>query len=192
MKRALKRLEVLVRKVEFESLEMLSAQELVTAIDQHYALMNEVAYYNVLGPLLMGMYNSSLARMLSQHGVEFNNFDLTEGMDELQDYDPSKDLEKLHILYTSLPPEIKEKIKSGSLDEIRTLPTAKDFLREFNQTLLRFGHLSDSGNDFSAIPWRETPQMVLEMATSFEPAQQTESLKINFSDLKVSRGSAEG
>ena len=186
MKRALKRYQALLHKIEYGNLETWSKQELVTAIDQHYALMNEVAYYNVLGPLLMGMYNNSLGRMLAQHGVEFNNFDLTEGMDELHDYDPSKDLEKLHLLYTSLPPDIQEKIKSVSLDEIRTLPTAKDFLLEFNQTLHRFGHLSDSGNDFTTVPWRETPQLVLDMATTFKPIQQTENQKIKFSDLQVS------
>ena len=27
----------------------------------------------------------------------------------------------------------------------------------------RFGHLSDSGNDFSKEPWRETPDLVLRM-----------------------------
>ncbi|MEJ2487391.1 MAG: PEP/pyruvate-binding domain-containing protein, partial [Anaerolineales bacterium] len=186
MKRALKRLEVLVKKVDFDSLEILSKQELVTAIDQHFCLMKKVAYYNVIGPLLMGMYNNSLARMLAQHGVDFNNFDLTEGMDELRDYDPSKDLEKLYMLFIQLPLKIKEKIKSGSLEEIHTLQSGEEFLREFNQTLLRFGHLSDSGNDFTNIPWREAPQMVLKMATTFEPAQKPESQKINFSDLEIS------
>jgi hypothetical protein len=27
----------------------------------------------------------------------------------------------------------------------------------------KFGHLSDAGNDFSAVPWRETPEMVYQM-----------------------------
>ncbi len=185
MKQALKRLEVLVRKVEFDNLEMLTTQELVTAIDQHFKLMKEVAYYNVLGPLLMGLYNNTLARMLAQHEIGFNNFDLTEGMDELLEYDPSATLEKLHSLYASLPSHAKEKIKSIPLDNLNSLPVIEDFLQKFNQMLDKFGHLSDNGNDFTAIPWRETPQMVLEMATTFEPTQQTKSQKIMFSDLQV-------
>ena len=186
MKRALKKLEVLIRKVEFDNLERLSKQELVAAIDQHFALMKEVAYYNVLGPLLMGMYNNTLARMLAQQGVEFNNFDLTEGMDDLLEFDPSHTLEKLHSLYSNLPAEIKEKFKTVPLDEMSTLPAAKDFLQEFNQMLHTFGHLSDSGNDFTMIPWRETPQMILDMVTTFKPVQETKRQEIRFSELQVS------
>ena len=186
MKRALKRLDKKVDRVDFNNLELKSTQELASAIDQHFALMKEVAYYNVLGPLLMGMYNSSLARMLAQQGVEFNNFDLTEGMDELLEYDPSVHLENLHILYQSLPKEVKEKIRSGFLEEINSLPGTEDFVQGFNHLLHTFGHLSDSGNDFTAIPWRETPKMVLEMAVTFEPTPQSEHQKTKFSDLHVS------
>lgn len=186
MKRALKRLEVLVRKVEFDNLELRSTKELATAIDQHFALMTKVAYFNVLGPLLMGMYNNTLARMLAQHGVEFNSFDLTAGMDELLEYDPSVHLESLHILYQTFPLEVKEKIRSGSLEKISSLPGIEDFVQQFNHLLHTFGHLSDSGNDFTAIPWRETPQMVLEMAATFETNPQTVSQKTRFSDLQIS------
>jgi pyruvate,water dikinase len=33
--------------------------------------------------------------------------------------------------------------------------------------LEQFGHLSDSGNDFSSVPWRETPNLVLDMVRAY-------------------------
>ncbi|MCK7530809.1 MAG: hypothetical protein MZV63_07055 [Marinilabiliales bacterium] len=57
-------------------------------VDRHYKLMQEVAYFNVMGPLLMGMYNNMLKAPARQRGVEFSYFDLTEGMTEIAEYDP--------------------------------------------------------------------------------------------------------
>ena len=31
----------------------------------------------------------------------------------------------------------------------------------------RFGHLSDSGNDFSSMPWRENPELLLKMIAGY-------------------------
>ena len=59
---------------------------------------------------------------------------------------------------------------------------AGDFPQRFAALVERFGHLSDNGNDFSAIPWRERPQMILQLVLDFEPARE-EGKMISFSDL---------
>ncbi|MBN2045075.1 MAG: hypothetical protein JW757_08660 [Anaerolineales bacterium] len=186
MKRALKRLEPKILKTNYRDLTPLSKQDLISAIDNHFRLMQETAYYNVLGPLLMGMYNSTLKSLLAREGVEFNNFGLIEGMTELLVYDPSNRLANLHQLYQSLPDEIWDKIDLISYDGLKSMPEAQRFITEFDRFLDEFGHLSDSGNDFSYAPWRETPDLVLDLVTSYQTVPEPEDQKVSYSDLNVS------
>jgi pyruvate,water dikinase len=60
-----------------------------------------------------------------------------------------------------------------------------DFSRPFQQYLERFGHLSDSGNDFSSVPFRENPDLVLQMVLAY-PAQQAGRQKAGWEDLPLS------
>jgi phosphohistidine swiveling domain-containing protein len=186
MKRALRRLEPRIRKSEFENLQGWSKQDLLKAIDHNYTLMKETAYYNVLGPLLMGLYNYLLGRLLSSQGVEFSQFDLTEGMVDLHDFDPANHLERLHNLLRTFPVELQEKIQTSPHEELKRLPAAREFLDQFDQFLVDFGHLSDSGNDFTTVPWRENPHMVLGMVASFEPIPRSQTQKVGISKIKAS------
>jgi pyruvate,water dikinase len=65
------------------------------------------------------------------------------------------------------------------------LPGIPTFKKNMAAFLDRFGHLSDSGNDFSFMPWRETPDMVLGMVVNFLPAAEGSQDKIRFGDLKL-------
>jgi pyruvate,water dikinase len=185
MKRALKRLEPEILKTEFENLTALTKHDLITAIDKHFMLMQETAYYNVLGPLLMGMYNNTLKSLLSKEGVEFNNFALTEGMTELLEFDPSTKLAELHEHYSLLPDELLDRLHMIEYDELKSIPEAQNFISAFEAFLKEFGHLSDSGNDFSFAPWRETPTLVLDIISAFEPVEEPEDSKIKYSDLNL-------
>jgi pyruvate,water dikinase len=44
---------------------------------------------------------------------------------------------------------------------------ARSFRASLDRFIAQFGHLSDSGTDFSAVPWRETPDLVLEMVRHY-------------------------
>ena len=59
------------------------------------------------------------------------------------------------------------------------------FLKVFNDLLENFGHLGDSGNDFSVPPWRGTPDQVLQMVLNHKSMDHENSNKVRLSDLKT-------
>lgn len=185
MRRALPELQERVKATPYLDLDGWSESDLLAAVDRHYKLMQKVAYYNVMGPLLMGMYNNMLKSQLGKCGVEFSQFDLTEGMNEIAEYDPATHLRRLHAQFCALPPEIQEKMRSVSHSELQTVTVAGDFPQRVARLIEEFGHLSDNGNDFSVVPWREQPETVLQLVTDFV-AKKEEGKKLSLSDLKVS------
>ena len=182
MRRALPKLEKRVSTTPYLDLDQWSESNLLSAIAEHYKLMQEVAYYNVMGPLLMGMYNNMLKSMLNKRNVDFNNFDLTAGMNEIIEYDPATHLRRLNAQFRALPPEVQEKIQGMSYADFQNMNEAGDFPKKVAALVDDFGHLSDNGNDFSAIPWREQPDLVLQLITDFKPSKE-DGKKITFADL---------
>ncbi len=186
MRRALPRLEERVKTTPYCDLETWSEPELLTAIDRHSRLMREVAYFNVMGPLMMGMYNRVLQTRLAKLGVEFTNFDLTEGMPDILEFDPATHLRRLNALFRAFPVDLQEKIRSASYPEFQQMEGLGDFPQRVADLLARFGHLSDNGNDFSAVPWREKPEMMLKLVTDFEPGREEANQKVRYAELKAS------
>jgi len=184
MQRALPKLEERVKATPYLNLDQWSESNLLAAIDQHYKLMQEVAYYNVMGPLLMGMYNNILKSQLNKLGVDFNNFDLTEGMESIQEHDPASHLRHLNAQFRTLPPEVQKKMREMSYSDFQKTNEAGDFSKRVAGLVADFGHLSDNGNDFSASPWREQPELVLQLVMDFEPPKEDRE-KITLSDLKA-------
>ncbi len=182
MRRALPTLEKRVKTTPYANLDHWSEVDLLSVIERHYKLMQEVAYYNVMGPLLMGMYNNILKSQLNKRDVDFNNFDLMEGMDEIQEYDPATHLRRANADFQSLPPDVQRKIREVSYTDLDAIGGAGDFPKKVADLVERFGHLSDNGNDFSAIPWRETPEMILKLVIEYEPSKE-DGKKITLSDL---------
>lgn len=188
MRRALPKLESRFQSTRYQDLDHKSQAELLRAIEQHYDLVQETAYYNVLGPLLMGMYNSALKSQLGRRGVDFSHFDLTEGLPELSELDPATHLRRLNEECRSLPPEVQEKIRTASYEDLHTMEEAGGLPQRISRFVEQFGHLSDNGNDFSVSPWREKPEIVLRMVTDFEPARGA-ARRITIEDLQ-SKGQA--
>ncbi|NTW08867.1 MAG: hypothetical protein HGA28_04785, partial [Anaerolineaceae bacterium] len=187
MRRALAGYEPQVKAAPYRGLDEWSTTELLAAIERHYQLMQEVAYFNVVGPLMMMMYNRVLGRQLSKVQVDINNFDLTENMPDLSKYDPSAHLRELNKEFRSFPPEIQDRIRSASFVELRTLEGIGDFGLKVEKLIESFGHLSDNGNDFSATPWRETPELVVKMVVDFETQKVEKGQKVRLDEL-TSRG----
>lgn len=183
MRKALPQLAERINNTPYLGLDSWSESDLLAAIDRHYKLMQETAYYNVMGPLLMGMYNNVLKSMLKKRGVDFTAFDLTEGMDEIAEHDPATSLRRLNAQFRALPPEVQEKMRGISYADFQKMTEAGNFPQNVAQAIAEFGHLSDNGNDFSAVPWRECPQLVLQLVMDFVPARE-ETRKVSLSDVK--------
>jgi len=155
------------RTFRYTEVATLSEPQLLAEIDRLYPLAQETAYYNIVVPLLMQFYNRMLSGRLQKQGVDFAAFDLMRGVAEAQDYDPNYHLAQL-----------SQHADRASAD--RTALQA-----EVSAFLDRFGHLSDSGNDFSVTPWREQPDIVWTMIEN-QRVSDSPTRKIGPDEVKLS------
>ena len=82
----------------------------------------------------------------------------------LDTFDPTTGLRGLSDELRALSGDTLRKAHELGYAEFFRLPEAKPLKRAFDTFLAEFGHVSESGNDFSASPWGENPTRVLRMA----------------------------
>jgi phosphohistidine swiveling domain-containing protein len=184
MSRAMIDLQETLNSFPYHSAAELSGSELIAETERLYKVVQSVAYYNIVGPILMGMFNAALKRQLAKQGVDFNNFDLMDGHSGIERYDPKTYLHELNRQYRSLDGDVQERIRSCSYPEFLKLDGAGHFQENVSEFIRRFGHLSDNGNDFSSTPWRESPEMVLQLIADFVPPRSDGGKKIRLMDIK--------
>lgn len=185
VKAELAEFETYIQKTQAENIKSLPSRELLAKIDEHFKFNTLVAYQNIVIPILMSIYNAVLKSQLKRAGVEFVDFNLTEGLPQVEDYDPNHHLDEIHTRYNELPQPIQEKIRSLSYRELKSVPEAGSFLQLVDEFIKRFGHLSESGNDFSKTPWREEPDKVIRMALDHAVSAR-DSQKTTWQTLKAS------
>jgi phosphohistidine swiveling domain-containing protein len=134
----------------------------------------------------MGIYNTLFGYFLKKAGVDPTQFDLMAGMKEHLEYAPDNHLRALQHDFHDLDPATQELIRRSSYNEFQQIPGIIHFQKKVSDFIVRFGHLSDSGNDFSSVPWRENPDMVMNLITQ-EPTQEAHTVKVRFEDLKLPR-----
>ena len=160
-------------------------RELLRNIDELYALVQQTAHYNIITPLLMQIYHALLKQRVSALGVDFNQFDVTGEMDDYRDLLPTTHLAALQEQFARLPEAQQDQIRQTSFAEFQDLAGIDAFRDSVRQFLTRFGHFSDSGNDFSVPPWRENPDLILSMILEYRPAATAEQARISIHDLNV-------
>lgn len=148
----------------------MTEQELLAALDKLITFNHQAAYMNIVGPLLMHLYNNMFKRSLSRTGLAYEDFDITYKMPELEQYDPGSQLEHLRCAFNQLDPALQAQIKNGSYADFQAADVPQSFREKIDGFIKQFGHLSDSGNDFSRVPWREDPDLVLNMIVEWENA----------------------
>jgi pyruvate,water dikinase len=185
--RVLDKLESEIQRFSKHQLLELSPKEILSAVSRHNQIVEEIAYYASLSLFLLSMFNRVLKRQLASRGIEFSTFEVTENMPELDQYYPSTGLHELYNHYCALPPEKKTALSCLAYHQLQEIDGLDTFLEQFSALLDQFGHLGDSGNDFSIPPWRETPDEVLKMVTDYQPTANFQAPKINLLDLKARR-----
>ena len=163
-----KELERLMPQVQ-EDLAALEARDVAALDDQalvdHFSdvevPVRQLAYANIVAPLMLNGYGSMLRKRLEKRGVDATDLNIGAGDPALEDYDPTPHLKQLAAQVTVLDEAARERVLAGDLD---ALPDGPAFME-------RFGHVSDSGNDFSRVPWRENPAA---LAGLLDPAAQPE------------------
>lgn len=185
MRKALKQIHEQFSSIDYQRTKEMEVSEMLEEIDKLFEIVQNAAYYNIVGPLLMMMYNRVLSGQLEKLGVAFSKFDLMADVPELADYDPNFHLHALHEKFTQLDPAHQENIQKSTYVEFSNLSGIGEFQKDVATFLERFGHFSDSGNDFSTTPWRESPDLVLDLIVNFTPTAMNTGKKFRFSDLKL-------
>ncbi len=148
--------------VERDDPAALSDNDLIDRMAVLERLVQEVAFANIVAPLLLNAYDSLLRRRLSQRGIDPHEADLTAGHPGLDAYDPTPHLHRLAAEVSQLAKKDQAAVHDG---ELAVVPGAEEFLE-------RFGHVSDSGNDFSRVPWREDPSQIVPLLLAGPAAQR--------------------
>ena len=149
-------------------LDGMDEQDLLAEIDDLCAFAQKAAYANVVGPLLMQMYNGMLRANLQKQGVDYEQFNLSYHMDSIEDFDPNGHLDALYEQYSQLDEATQKQIATGTYADFQVMPGIESLQTAVSDFIDQFGHLSDSGNDFSKRPWREDPDLVLKMVINRE------------------------
>jgi pyruvate,water dikinase len=178
-------LKALFDVYDWQAADSLSGRELLVEIDRLYGDVQRLVYYNINVPILMAVYNALLGRSLKKAGVDLKQFDVMEGMTEHLAYDPQVSLKALRINFSRLDRGQQERIRGCSFAEFENLEGIEAFQREVAAFLQRFGHLSDSGNDFSSVPWREKPEMVLKLLAQETETVETMGAKRSLGEVKL-------
>ena len=173
--RSLPALEQRYRQWPLSETSRLPERELLSQVDALFALSQEAAYLNIVAQLLMFSYNAMLRRQLQKLGVDCEHFDLAADIQGLELYDPAPHLRQLHEQFAALPDEARQAILAGDEAALPRWPQAAAFHSNVAAFLERFGHVSDSGNDFSSVPWRETPHTILQLIAGYRPPQMSKA-----------------
>ncbi|OGS53813.1 MAG: hypothetical protein A2Y20_03545 [Firmicutes bacterium GWF2_51_9] len=162
-----KRYEELVREMSQD----LSDKEWLDLANRVYAETRSVAYFNIMLPMLAMMHHRMLTGMLKKEGIDARTLELSGVSIVSEKNSPHIRLNQLHQQYYEGKTELTD-------DEQRRLD------RDLELFLHEFGHYSDSGNDCSSIPWRETPDLIRQMIAQPTTKKSTSSF-IAFDDLKL-------
>jgi phosphoenolpyruvate synthase/pyruvate phosphate dikinase len=146
-----------------KSLNEMAEQALLAEIDALCRFTQKAAYANIAGPLLMQLYNGLLRANLRKQGVDYDQFNLSYHLDNIEDFDPNMNLDALYAQYVQLDEPVMAQIEAGNYADFQRMAGIKDLQTAVSAFIDQFGHLSDSGNDFSKRPWREDPDLVLKM-----------------------------
>lgn len=158
----LTRLEDEFRRLAALEPAQLDDARLLEVIHELKAIGKPMAYLNIVTPLLANLHNSLLRRRLDKHGIDFAQIEVTAGLGaEPLDLDPNVALTELSIGFRALPDSVQAEVEARGLEAVPS-----DLQRRLEAFLERFGHFSDSGNDFSVAPWHEQPEMILALIRS--------------------------
>lgn len=150
-------------------LDGLDDQTLLGEIEHLQRLGVRAARANIVTPLLANFYAGLLGRTLGRHGVDRAILDLTATFD-MTPFDPTSDMARIGAAIVARGSAVREAVLREGMGAVPA-----DLVPEIEAFLEKFGHLSDSGNDFSIPPWREVPDTVVKLIASHGNDQRNSS-----------------
>ena len=163
---------------------VLSFEDYSHSFQELYNEGKRLTHLNIVIPLLMRIYNSRFSKKLKRVGVDYDQLNFTEDFPEAASFSPLPSIRHIKQNIEALPAAIKKKCTSyKAIVEAEGAGHIRDELNEF---MGRFGHFSESGNDFSYPKWQEDPEFVFQMILNHtEPKRQHEA--ISFNEIRYSR-----
>ncbi|KPL76030.1 hypothetical protein ADN00_11760 [Ornatilinea apprima] len=159
--------------------------EIMKGIDALFDTAQKMAYFNIVGPLLMMLYNGSLKSELKKVNVDFDHLQVVDGERDLGQFDPAPWMKALNQRFRNMADQDREAILHLSFDEFMAMDKMDGFREDVLKFIQHFGHLSDSGNDFSQIPWREDPDTLFKLILHYEPEPGLLEKKISFENIPL-------
>jgi phosphoenolpyruvate synthase/pyruvate phosphate dikinase len=129
----------------------------------------KLAYLNIIIPILMQIFHKKLRKQLAKLNLDYDQIDFNKDFPALLDYSPLVPLYDIRVSLEALPAPIQE--QCISIEAMKSIPETFDVSKKIDTFINDFGHLSDSGNDFSSPKWKENPAHVLNMIRKAQPVQ---------------------
>ncbi len=146
-----------------QKMDRLTPADYQSSFLEIYSLASLAADYNIIVPLAFQISNRILQKKLMKRGIAYENLDFVKDFPGLSEYDPGEDLSNLAHQWDCLPTDSREGIRDFKTLMTSKNPLLKGVIEHFERLLAQFGHFSESGNDFSATPWREDPDFVFNL-----------------------------
>lgn len=144
----------------------------------------KLAYLNIVVPLLMQVYNKRLKKRLKKIGADYDKIDFARDFPILEKLSPADALNQLRLKFDQIPIEVR--IEIDTLEKLKLSDQAFNLLEDFDEFMEKFGHLSQSGNDFSIEKWEENPEFIFQLIRQ-SPVSVPNSGLIAFRDLGYSK-----
>lgn len=144
----------------------LPAGEILARMDELRALVDEVSYHHLVTLMVMQMYTMRLRNRLQKDGVLEKGEPLYLSTSGQSDHDVGAALDALARSALDAGDDVVAVLDRGDLEGLRARGDAAELLGGLEDFLSAFGHLSDSGVNFSAAPWSEQPECVLRMVAA--------------------------
>jgi pyruvate,water dikinase len=181
-------LEAAYQHIHRQEIKSLSDQEILHNLKRIFSINQEAAYFNIVGPLLMMFYNGTLRSQLRKIGFNYKDLDMQPNLEELKKFSPTLHMDQLYEQFNTLPSLQKEAVrKADGYEDFKAIPEIESFKKSVDNFIHHFGHLSDSGNDFSRPPWRETSDMILRMIIDYVPPESQPEERFKFESIPLKR-----
>jgi pyruvate,water dikinase len=128
------------------------------------------AYFNIIVPLVMHISNRILQGKLKKRNIPYEDLSFSQDFPAIDQYDPGHHISKLKNRWLEMPEDVRNRLKTYA--DLASGPEEQAVVRfrqEFDRFLERFGHFSESGNDFSYTSWQEDPEFIFKMVTTGLP-----------------------
>ena len=172
-------------KLASQDIDKLDVRGAIEQIDELVKVHRKVTYLNIVIPILMRIYHRIAQAQLKGLGIDAEQVDLIKGVEEIAQFDPRQKAQTIHKMLQQVDLSVREKVQTCTYEEFLALPGIEELKLQVTTFMDQFGHLSDSGNDFSKVPWRENPDLALRFILACPPPEELPVEKLGYHDLSL-------